>query len=121
VAGLAGEGVGKDEGLTVARFVLTDGVGRCSAAACGGGRRCLQLELLLPWRGGASGGVQQHGEVVWGRVELLGRLAGGGRVGISELAAGHQWQTTASACAWAASSLNSRPAPCLHDEGTRPP
>jgi hypothetical protein len=31
----------------MARFVLTDGVGRLSAAACGGGRRYLPLELLL--------------------------------------------------------------------------
>jgi hypothetical protein len=41
------EGVGKDEGLTGARFVLTNGVGRRSAAACGGGRRCRPLELRL--------------------------------------------------------------------------
>jgi hypothetical protein len=45
---------GKDEELTGARFVLTDGVGRRSAAACGGGRQCLPLELLLRWRGGAG-------------------------------------------------------------------
>jgi hypothetical protein len=39
VAGLAGEGVGKDEGLTGARFVLTDGAGRLSAVAGGTRRR----------------------------------------------------------------------------------
>jgi hypothetical protein len=54
VAPLAGEGVGKDEELTGARLVLTDGVGMLSAAACGGGRRCLSLELLLRWREGAD-------------------------------------------------------------------
>jgi hypothetical protein len=51
---LVGEEVGKDEGITGARFVLTDRVGRRSATACGGGRRCLPLELLLRWRGGAG-------------------------------------------------------------------
>jgi hypothetical protein len=35
VAPLAAEEVGKDEGLTGARFVLTDGVGRLSAVAGG--------------------------------------------------------------------------------------
>jgi hypothetical protein len=62
----------------------------------------------------------RHGEVVWGRVELLGCLAGGGRVELSKLAVGHRGWTAASACAWAAgcAGLNSRPAPCLHDEGT---
>jgi hypothetical protein len=34
---LAGEGVRKDEELIGVRFVLTDGVGRHSAVACGGG------------------------------------------------------------------------------------
>jgi hypothetical protein len=63
----------------------------------------------------------RRGEVVWGRVELLGRLAGGGRVELSKLAVGHRGRTTASACAWAAccAGLNRRPALCLHDEGTR--
>jgi hypothetical protein len=64
----------------------------------------------------------QHGEVVWGRVEMLGRLAGGGRVELSKLAVGHRERTAASACAWAAgcTGLNSRPAPCRHDEGNTP-
>jgi hypothetical protein len=53
-APLAGEEVGEDEGLTGAQFVLTDGVRRRSAVACGGGRRWLSLELLLPRKGGAD-------------------------------------------------------------------
>jgi hypothetical protein len=47
VAGLAGEGVGKEEGLTGARFVAGDWAEKLSAAACGGGRRYPPLELLL--------------------------------------------------------------------------
>jgi hypothetical protein len=89
---LVGEGVGKEEGLTRARFVAGDAAGRRPAASRGGGRRCLPLELLLRWREGAGGGVQRHGEVVWGRVKFLGRFVGGGRAGISELAVGHRWR-----------------------------
>jgi hypothetical protein len=44
---LAGEGVGKDEGLTMAWFVVGDEAVRLSAAACGGGWRFLPPELLL--------------------------------------------------------------------------
>jgi hypothetical protein len=65
--------------------------------------------------------VQWHGEVVWGRVKLLGRLVGGGRVGISELAVGDRWRMASSVCAWAAGDLYSRSAPFLHDEWMRPP
>jgi hypothetical protein len=58
---LAEEGVGKDEGLTGARFVLTDGVGRLSAAACGGGRWYLPLELLLRCDGQHEQGIHGTG------------------------------------------------------------
>jgi hypothetical protein len=85
VAGLAGEGVGKDEGHTMAWFVLTDGVGRLAAVSGGTCR----------WSFGSGGGgrrqcVQRHMVVVWGRVKLLGRLVGGGRAGISDLAVVHR-------------------------------
>jgi hypothetical protein len=88
VAGLAGEGVGKDEGLSEARFVLTDGAGRLSAAACGGGRRYLPLELLLRCDGRREqASTTRGGSVGW--VKLLrcygkgwpaanGRRKGGG-------------------------------------------
>jgi hypothetical protein len=58
---LAGEGVGKEEGLTMARFVLTDGVGRLSAAACGSGRRYLPLEVLLRCDGRREQGIHDTG------------------------------------------------------------
>jgi hypothetical protein len=41
-----------------------------------------------PVEGRRRRGVQRHGEVVWGRVELLGRLTGGGKVGIPKLVMG---------------------------------
>jgi hypothetical protein len=69
VAGLAGEGVEKDEGLTMARFVAGDGAVRLSAATCGGGRRYPPLELLLRRdgrRGWHTGGTGKFGEP-WGR------------------------------------------------------
>jgi hypothetical protein len=51
VAPLAGEEVGKDEGLTGARFVLPDGVGRRSAAAACDGvlmvNSCIKVHLDL--------------------------------------------------------------------------
>jgi hypothetical protein len=52
--GSVGKGRGSAQGLTYDRFVLTDGVGRRPAVACGGGRQFLPLELLLRWRGGAG-------------------------------------------------------------------
>jgi hypothetical protein len=73
VAVSAGEGVGKEEGLTGARFVAGDGAGRRPAAAYGGGRRYLPREVLFRWRRGAGGGVHgTGGGVVWCHVELLG-------------------------------------------------
>jgi hypothetical protein len=47
VAPLAGEEVGKDEGLTGARFVAGDGAVRPSVREDSGGWRRLPLELLL--------------------------------------------------------------------------
>jgi hypothetical protein len=68
VAVSAGEGVGKEEGLTGARFVAGDGAGRCPAAVCGGGRRYPPQDVLFRLRGGAGGGVHGTGRwcgVVW--------------------------------------------------------
>jgi hypothetical protein len=75
----SGEGVGNEEGLIGARFVAGDRAGRRLAAARGGGRRYMPLELRLRWRGGAGSASNRHGEVVWGHVKLLGRSVGGGR------------------------------------------
>jgi hypothetical protein len=51
---LAGEEVGEDEGLTMARFVARDGALRPPVREDGGGWRRLLLELLLR-RGGGRG------------------------------------------------------------------
>jgi hypothetical protein len=121
VAGLAGEGVGKEEGLTGARFVAGDEAGKRPAAARGGGRRCLPLELLLRWRGGAGGGVQRHGEVVWGRAKLLGRLVDGGKAGISELTVGHRWRAARRPAHGQRAAFIAGRLSTFTTKGTRPP
>jgi hypothetical protein len=60
--------VGKEEGLTGARFVAGDGARRRLAAACGGGWRYPPREVQFRWRGGGGGGVHGTGRwcgVVW--------------------------------------------------------
>jgi hypothetical protein len=79
--GRGGEGRGAYHGL-----VCAHGRGR---EARDGVRRYLPLELRLRWRGRRQC-VQRHRVVVWGRVKLLGRLVGGGRAGISDLAVVHR-------------------------------
>jgi hypothetical protein len=115
--GRSGEGRGAHRGSICSRR-------RGGKAPGGGSRRWPTVPSAgapAPVEGRRRRWRPRHGEVVWGRVELLGCLAGGGRVELSKLVVGHRGRTAASSCAWAAgcAGLNSRPAPCLHDEGTR--
>jgi hypothetical protein len=67
VAPLAGEGVGKDEGLTNRRFVAADGWGSAGSRPVGGAQRAWPRRALLWQSPGLGGGTGDTGRLVGSR------------------------------------------------------
>jgi hypothetical protein len=93
----AGGGVEKEEELTLNRFVASDGGEITGGWPAGGAQGALSRR---PRSGGAPAweGARWCWEGWGGRVGLLGRLAGGGMVGVPKLAGGLQGQQLRRAC-----------------------
>jgi hypothetical protein len=67
VAPMAGEGAGKDEGLTNRRFVATSGWGSTGSRPAGGAQRAWPRRAFLRWSPGMGGGTGGTGRLVGSR------------------------------------------------------
>jgi hypothetical protein len=81
MAPLAGDGVGKVEGLSNCRFVATDGWGSTGRWPADGAQRAWPRRALLRRSPGQGGGTGDTGRLVGSRGSCERVLAGSARVG----------------------------------------